>query len=244
MGYFRSDDNYIYLDCPSCEFYIPEYYFSEKKGGFATDMGNTIEVLGVFDVGFFDTNGKLVKMSVLNIPTWITINVYDSESKNVDLPGESEPVKCRVVSYMKNSKIMNSSIIESKNAISSYVSFILKGKVPNNVPYDKSLSIWRKNQELNGSGLGVPSVILELILSVSYRDKKNPYVKFSETISNNPSTSLYDYTMASIRQICQFNSTSTAITFEDIDSMITSSINRGVKREKEEYSPVESLLKL
>lgn len=41
MGHFRKDDNYIYLEDNSCEFYIPKYYFDEKYN-FATDEYNSI----------------------------------------------------------------------------------------------------------------------------------------------------------------------------------------------------------
>jgi hypothetical protein len=83
-----------------------------------------------------------------------------------------------------------------------------------------------------------------MILSVSYRDKNNPYNKFSTVIGKNPSVSQFDYKMSSIREICQYTSTFTAITFEDMDLMITSSLNRSNKKVKEEEAPTEVLLKL
>jgi hypothetical protein len=116
--------------------------------------------------------------------------------------------------------------------------------VPSIVPYEKSLQIWQKNQELNSANLGVPSVIEELILSVMYRDKNDPGTKFSHVIGKDVNVSQYDYVMNNIRQICQYTSTFTALTFEDIDSMITTSLNRTRTNGHEAYSPIESLIKL
>lgn len=69
--YFKSDGQYIYLEKPYCEFYIPMKYF-ENVAGFATDLGTIIKALGVFDVSFFKDN-KVTEQKVLNVPSWITI---------------------------------------------------------------------------------------------------------------------------------------------------------------------------
>ena len=49
--------------------------------------------------------------------------------------------------------------------------------------------------------------------------------------------------MASIREICRYTSTFTAMTFEDIDSMVTSSVNRTRQNIPEPISPVETTIK-
>ena len=53
----------------------------------------------------------------------------------------------------------------------------------------------------------------------------------------------YSYFPASVRQVCQYNSTFTAVTFEDIDSMITSSLNKAREKTPENTSPVEQVIK-
>lgn len=242
MSHFKSDGKFIYLEDQYAEFYIPKFYF-DKSGGFAEDLGSTIRVLGVFDVGFFE-NDKLKEMRVLNIPVWINLFAYDTEERIVKLPGDDEPSTCIVVKYLKGEKIMNSGIIEDSSNAEAYVSFVTKGKVPPIVPYERSLQIWHKNQEMNSVDLGVPSVIEELILSVAYRSKSDPGKKFAHVIGKDPNVSQYDYTMNNIRQICQYTSTFTALTFEDIDAMITTSLNRAKSKGAEAYSPLEDLIKL
>ena len=183
-------------------------------------------------------------MKVLNLPTWIDFFVIDSEDRDVALPNDNTTTPCKVLKYSKNHKIMNSSVIEDSSNVESYLDFVTKGKVPAIVPYEDSLKIWRKNQALNSANLGVPSVIEELILSVSYRDKNNPGTKFSHVIGKDLNISQYDYIMNNIRQICQYTSTFTAITFEDFDAMVTTSLNRTRTNGAEAFSPIEDLLKL
>ena len=244
MAFFKSDNHFIYLNYPYCEFYIPLSYF-EGGAGFAEDLGQTIRTMGIFNVGFFE-NGKLTEMKIMNLPTWIEIFVYDTETRVVQMPGESKNgVNCKVIKYFEGSKVMDSSVIEDSSNAELYLKFITQGKIPHSVPYNKTLTMWKKNQSMNGINLGVPAVIEELILSASYRDAKNPTQKFARVIGKDPEhVSQYDYTMASIRQICQYTSTFTAITFEDLDSMVTTSLNRERENIPETESPIEKIIKM
>jgi hypothetical protein len=62
-------------------------------------------------------------------------------------------------------------------------------------------------------------------------------------IGKDISVSPYDYSMANIRKICQYGSTFTAMTFEDINSMITVSVNRTREKKNEMESPIEKIIK-
>lgn len=240
--YFKSDGSFIILTAPYAEFYIPQDFF-KSTSGFAEDRGSSIRCIGLFDVGFFE-NGELKEMRVMNIPTWIEVFVHDSEVRKVKLPGSDELTPCRVLMFYEGMKIMEDSIIQDSSNAELYLKLICSGKIPQSVPYGKSAQIWRKNQLLNGVHLGVPAVIEELILSVSYRDKKNPGEKFSKVIGKDKTVSEYDYVMASIRQICQWSSTFTALWFEDFDSMVTTSLNRTREKKPEADSPLEKIIKM
>jgi len=241
--YFKSDGRYIYLLKKYCEFYIPMSYFDDTAG-FAQDHGATINAMGIFNVGFFE-NGQLKEIRMLNLPSWITIYVYDSVNKSVKLPGDADPTPCRILQFYEGNKVMNSSIIQDSENCEKYLDFILKGKIPNTLPYDASLPLWRKNQVMNSVHLGVPSVIEELILSATYRYKNDVSQKFARVIGKDPDKiSQYDYKMVNVRQICQFTSTFTAVTFEDIDSMITTSLNRTREKKTETPSPIEKVIKM
>ena len=237
MSEFRSDGNYIYLDAPYCEFYIPMMYFDTTKR-FAEDLGDKIDVLGVFNVGFFK-DGKMTSMRTLKLPTMIQIFVQDSEYREVVLlNGENTP--CKVVKYLKDAKIMQSMVFNDDAYAKTFLQWITGGKVPSVIPYSKANEVWTKNQELNKVNFGVPSLYRELILSVMYRDPDDMSKKFAAVADEHGD---YDYVMGSIRQICQYNSTFTALTFEDIDSMITTSLNKSREHSKEIVSPVEQIIK-
>lgn len=241
--YFTSKDGYIYVTASYVEFYIPQEFF-KLNSKFAEDCGETVKAIGLFDVGIFE-NGKLKEMRIFNIPTWIEIYAYDNEVRNIMLPKTDVEVPCRVLPFHKGAKVMSSTVIQDASNAEAYLNLICGGKVPNSVPYGKSAQLWRKNQQMNGVHLGVPAVIEELILSVSYRAKDNPSIKFAKDIGRNDSKATeYDYSMASIRQICQYASTFSAMWFEDFDSMAISSLNRGRMKKPEAESPLEKIIKM
>lgn len=239
MGVFKSDGSFIYLEASYCEFYIPMYYFDTTRR-FAEDMSDHIDVLGLFNVGIFE-NGKLKEMKTLNLPTMISIFVYDSELREVQM-SNGESLQCKVVKYLKGAKIMQSMIFEDDTNSKNYLQFITSGNLPRIIPYSKAATVWRKNQELNNVHFGVSSLYLELILAVMHRNPNDLSQKFAK-IASKDGVSEYDYATASIRQICQYNSTFTALTFEDIDSMITTSLNKSREKVKETESPVEQIIK-
>ena len=239
---FNSDGNFIYLKQPYCEFYIPQSFF-KSSAGFAEDRGEIIRGIGLLDVGIFK-DGKLIEMKTLNIPTWIEMYVHESEDRNVQLPGSEGLTPCKVLIYYQGSKVMAAKIIEDSSNAELYLSLICGGKVPTSVPYGKAAQLWRKNQRMNGVHLGVPAVIEEMILAVAYRDKANLGQKFCKVIGQKKNVSEYDYSMASIRQICQYASTFTALWFEDFDSMVTTSLNRTREKKPEANSPLEKIIKM
>ena len=242
-SYFKSDGKYIYLEADYAEFYLPESYFDEN-GKFAEDKGDTIRTLGVFNVGIFEKD-KLKEMRVFNVPTWIELFSHNTENRIVNIAnkkGDIEEVKCKVLNYQKGAKIMSSSVIQDSSNAEDYMNLIIKGKLPSCIPYSRMMDMWSKNLNLNNVGFGVMNVINEMILAAMCRDKRDPSKKFAHVVTTELLTD-YDYKMNNVRQICQYTSTFNALTFEDMDSMITTSLNRTKTKGTETPSPVETILK-
>lgn len=239
---FRSDGTDVFVDCNYFEMYIPDSYFD--NGSRCEDLGNMINLFGVTTVGIFDKSGKFERYATLNIPSWNKYYVYDSEKRSMDLPGLGK-ANCTVYKYMKGHKLCISNILEDSSNAQLFLRDITYGKLPASIPYNKSLFLWRKNQQMNKVNFGVPSVIQEVVLSCSYRYKKDPSIKFAKIIGRKGTTAtMFDYEMASIRRICQVTSTFTGITFESFDDMVTTAINRSREHGNETPSPLEDLLKL
>ena len=238
---FRADEDYIYLNIPYCEFYIPTEYFAMGKK-FAEDFTDKIHTIGLFNIGIFEDD-KLVDVKVFNVPIYLDIMVYDYDVRMIDV-GSGTPVECRVYKYYQDSIICRSFIAENSGVAQTFLQLIISGSMPGTIPYSQCLSVWRKNLELSGVNLGVSSAIMEMILAVMYRDAKDPSKKYCIRYGSSEDSSEFDYMSASIRQICQYNSTFTGIIYEDIDSMITSAINRNRNGKEEGETPMEKIVKM
>lgn len=243
QGVLGTDGKNIILNDKYMEIYVPEFYF-DKSYNFAEDLGDHYNVFGILNVGIFNNGGTLGYMDTLNIPSNIMLNVYEMEYRTVFLPGYGN-TNCRVVKYYEKNQICKNFLIQDSLNAQTFLRCVIYGKLPNTIPYSKSIQIWHKNQAMNSVNFGVPSIIQEVVLRVMYRNKDNVAEPFSKVIGRaDKRVSDYDYKMVSVRQVCQYASTFSAITFEDFDSMVTTSVNREREHRKENDSPVEALFKM
>ena len=97
---------------------------------------------------------------------------------------------------------------------------------------------------MNDMVFDVPSVILEMLLATSYRDPKDLSKKFATVYGQSADASPFAYRMINNRQISQYASTFTAMTFEDFDAMVTASVNRTMQHKEETISPLEKIIKM
>jgi hypothetical protein len=239
----RDDGENIIFTGNYLEMYIPAFYFEGKLG---EDLGTSLRVFGLFNAKVFDDKNKPLKLETFNVPAMIHIFPSEVEKKDLQLiSGQDDEVETYYVAkFYKGNKIMQNSIPQDSGNVELFLSLLTGGKVPKTIPYGQVLQVWQKNLELNGVKLGVTSTVLEIIISEIYRNKKKPEETFAKVIGKDPTTSEYAYRTANIREICARNSTFAALTFEDMDQMITSSLNINKYNKQESNSPIEKIIKM
>jgi hypothetical protein len=211
---------------------------SHYDSSLVEELGSYMRLFGTVSVRLGSN-----KYDTLNVPSWHNYNVFSSDSETVDLPGIGS-TKCRVFHYEVGHELCNAMVVRDSENAQSYLTQIIYGKIPGTIPYDKSLALWNKNQEINSVNFGVASLTLEVVLSCSYRFRKDPTIPFGRAYANGLTKDKYEYEMASFRRICQLSSTFAGITAESFDDMVTSATNKSRTHAEETYSPLEMLLKL
>jgi len=239
--FIKNDGENLIFTGNYLEFYIPSFYFESK---FAENYGSAINVFGLFNVRMFDDKGSALQLETFNMPSMIYIYPTEVEKRDIQLIDDSEIESYYVAKFYRGSMIMNNSIAQDANNVELFIDFLFRGKIPKTIPYSSILSIWQKNLSINGVEIEVTSTILEIIIAEIYRDKNKPEQTFAKVIGKNPSVSQYAYKAANIREICTRNSTFAAITFEDLDSMFTASLNINKYNKQETESPVEKIIKM
>jgi hypothetical protein len=239
----KDDGEHLVFNGSYMEMYIPEFYFEGKLG---EDLGSSLRVFGLFNIRTFDDKSKPLKLETFNVPTMIYIHPSEVEKRKIQLiEGSDDEVEAyRVAKFYKGNILMQNSIPQDASNVELFLKVLTSGKVPKTIPYGQVLQVWQKNLALNGVKLGVTSTVLEIIISEIYRNKKKPEEKFAKLIGLKPNTSEYAYRAANIREICARNSTFAALTFEDMDQMITSSLNIAAYGKEESDSPIEKIIKM
>lgn len=238
--FLKNNGNSIVFTGHYLEIYIPEKFFETKL---AQIEGSTVRTFGLLYCAVFDQKDKPIVKDIINLPTTIYLNLKDIESRKLNLHENDTDGSYKVVKFYKDDNIMPAGLQPNSTNAEMFVDMLIGGKL-DYVPYDRLLEVWMTNLRLNKMKLGVSSAVLELILGELYRDKSDPSYKFSRAVNANPKISQYKYRAAGVRELCSRNSTFAALTFEDMDSMITSSLNMNKYNKKQSESPIEKVIKM
>lgn len=241
--YATDNGNHIIFNGHHMEIYIPEVYFNSKL---SVSQGNTIETFGLLPYSIFDAKDKEIDNGILNLPTMIilTPTELNEVKKHIKNDPDTEPKKYTACRFYKGDKITPSNIRVDSSNVEMFINTIFNNKIGGYIPYNKLLDIWEKNLETNNIKLGVSASNLEIIIAEICRDKNNLNQTFAKVIGKNPSVSQYMYKTANMREICSRNSTFAALTFEDMDAMITTSLNIKNYNKKQVESPIEKIIKM
>ena len=240
--YLSDNGTDIIFNGECLEAYIPEFYFKNNKLG--ERLGSSIKAFGLFNVRVFIGN-KGLKLETFNLPSMIFLYPSVIETKKLKLIDEQDDEEEYVVlKFFKGSKVTPNTISQDATNVELFLDFICGGKLPKTIAYNQIIQIWQKNLTLNNINFGVTSTILEIIVMEIYRNKKKPEETFAKLWGVEPNVSQYSYKRANIREICAKNSVFAALTFEDMDSMITSSLNITNYKRTETESPIEKIIKM
>lgn len=238
----RKDDSVIFTG-NYMEAYIPIYYFEK---GIANENGDTLDLFAIFNFKVFSTinpDRKTARLLTFKFPSSIITKPHSSDDEDLELISGSGEQRYRVLKYFKGDKILTTiNVVQSITNVEKFIDLLNAGKLPNTLKYDMILDLFLKNLSINKVNLDVSSVVLESMITEVYRYKDDRALAFRKVIGKNKKISEYDYATANMREIAELGSTFTALTFEDIDTMITASINRKLYNREEAQSPVEKII--
>lgn len=242
MKFFKEDKDSLLVDVNYLEVYIPKDYFDDNK--IAAIIGNTLSTFGIFYIGVFNSENDSFesgKIYNINIPSTVVLTFTDSYYIKRKLKNNIDEKDYLVLTYKKNDMfIENLNVIKDGDNVDKFVKMLFGGKVPEDVPYSKVLELFKEISSLNGMSFG-SSVISEFVLSELYRSKSDISKPLRLTPGGNYGEN--DYKAVNIKTIPSLNSTFTAISFEDINQSIISSIKKTRENEDEIESPIEKVIK-
>lgn len=234
----RVKDTIIFNDDGEMVYYVPEKYFNGKN---AVVVGEYVDVMGIFNYDVFSKTGKSIGgLRQFNYPaifrckpTKIT-KVKDFTFKNTN----SEPADYRILSFKKDAEVISSVKIPRKVAYAeNFIDLLIRGNLPNTVPYDELQNYIIKNANISGFNYGISAQIFGLVISELCRDPNN----LTNPFRLSKMQSMTDYKSLSIEKVPKFISPYTAITSQNPDECISASIN-ATKNDKHKPSPLEKVM--
>ena len=240
---FTEKDEQLVFTGNYCEVYIPRFYF---ENGIAQQLGSKVETMGLFNFKVFSDEKKKdnTMTHTFEFPSPILMAPSSISFQTLKVVDDVDEDAFAILKFYKNDVfISNLCVTQSSDNCEKFLKLLNGGKLPNTILYNKLLSVWFSNLDINKVNLSVPAAVMELIISEVYRDKKDLSRPFRFKAGGPGKVSMYDYKTANLKDISNFNSTFTAVTFEDIDFALTSSVTKTRTKGKEVESPIEKTIK-
>lgn len=240
-----SKNNVTYLNEGRLEIFTPQSYL-----GSSTDIdGEKVKCLGLVPYKFYSkiTDKKPSKIGVFNSPSKTTFYPVDIEQNVTDriwtgVYSESNENEYMKLTFESGGKLYDQFGVKGLDNVVLFTDLLLGGKIDNNIPYTILATAWIKNMTMNNVSLSVPAPVINMIISELCRSQKDPNKKFAYVIGKDPKVSPVSYKFANIREICASNSVYAALSFEDMNSMLDSSLNMTAQGKPQNISPVEQIM--
>ena len=230
---FKVSNNYEKI-----EVLIPDQYF---KTGIAKLLGVNVSTLGIVNMVMYPAKGGKPEIMQLTLPIQLEFNT-DEELYKQDYELDGKPVTFNICTIYKGNYISNNTkhIKSLFNSI-AFVDWFNGGKISDTVPYSEVPEVFSDAAQMNGIGLGVPKVLINIMISEMCRDADEEAIPYRFKI-NKIGKDDGSYKFIPIKQIPQTSSVLAALAFEDIGKSLRNSVVQTEKGVAQRTSPIEKML--
>lgn len=244
LNFLEKVDNSVIFNGNLLEIYIPSEFFTINIAEFEGEM---IKTIGIFNFIYYPNERKIKQgeMHIMKLPMKIKFE-FDNFRKEKTIIGNAvEETEYYIFDLINgNLFIDNLEKEQSANNSKDFIYLLHSGHLPQALKYEDIIKLYIESITLNKVKLNNMSVIFEMTIAELQRSLKNIEIPFRILIGKNGSTvSSYDYQNISLKSLPSINSTFNAMTFENINQAIISSIKKTRNNEKENKSPVEEIIK-
>lgn len=228
----EEDDKAIFTGKGEVIYYVPKKYFDKKV---ASIIGEKVECLGIFQYCYFDETGKKGKLKWFKFPTIIECIPSSISNQVFQLDGTNEETEYRLLHFSEGSELL-SSVYTTKSALNveAFLKMLDSASLAPGIPYEEIYEYMVLNAQYNNFSYKVSHQILGLVISELCRDPDD----ISKPFRLSKYTDSKSYKMIGIKNVPKYTSSFTALTSEDPDAAIASTIiNKGTGT-----SPLERVL--
>lgn len=218
------------------EAFIPTSFFDSN---FATNIGNNLEVLGMF---WFRVDGRMYE---LKFPVKLMMGFTDTRTEKGFRLALNIPAADYTVYVLHNGDpfIVDRNYQVGLDPLQFFLMKIIEGgKIPAYIAYSDVANIFFDALIASDikTGLSVPAVSLEFLLSEQLRTKANMSNPFRKNYNGKND---YAYKMVKMTKIPQLSSTFSSLIGEDSNNQLVNSVLRTREGKTEIESPIEKIIK-
>jgi hypothetical protein len=245
---FIKENDLIKLNVPYAEIYLPFDIVGDpdKESPVAYWYGDGMRTIGLFNMRFYnspDDDRDSAKLRELNYPNSIVTYPSDWEIANLKLSEDLDEDKYYILKYNKGDVIMNDLIEQKSQNCERFLNLLIKGKLPSGISYTDLFFSWLKNFKINNVNPGVPSLIMQFIISENCRSKDNPMLQFRK-VAGKGNVNPTDYKVYNMVNVASHTSVMAALAFERFGDMLTASLNMTKSGTKQNKSPLERIISM
>ena len=227
--------NKVLYDGVKAEFFIPDYFF---KADYAEEIGSSYNVFGCFETFHYNNENdprSKAKKAAFQYPLKFITHPDEIGEETVDIGDGLQ--KYKVLIYYRNATVFeNADLIKSADNVYNYTKLLMNGKL-DMMSYEDILRMFELCKYYNGVDLAVPGFYEETMIAEFYRNPKN-ITELARFIAKTDGTKVKGINE---REKVSFTSTFSAITFEDVDTMLTASINAKLEGKVDTPSEMEKV---
>jgi hypothetical protein len=238
------NDSLIYNeDNKEFQFFVDEVFFNDNtKEPIARIEGEYVSMLGICNWCIVDSNGKRSEFKPFCFPTVILCKPNSIEKvKEFKINKDSDSSDYRILHFKKGDEVISQTRVPEliENAELFYKLYILTGKLPNTIDYDKLWELFIENLELTGNSYGMMAQLFGIITAELSRDPKDIRRPFRLTNMN----SMNNYKSINVKMLPNYISPYTALISENFDESVMSAIMLSDKDDKDiPQSPLEKVI--
>lgn len=225
------------------EVYLPKMYLDEE---IMQVFGNKISTIGIFNFRIFSSEDKKEKsrMNTYTFSSIIEMHPSSFDVEKLEIFDELEEDSFITLKFYKGDVFIDDlRVVKQTTNTELFLKILNAGKIPRTIKYDRVLKLLLTSMNINGVNFGVPSTVLEVVITEIYRNRENLGESYRFFAGSGKSKSLLDYETISLKAVSYHNSTFTALTFEDFDYALVTSVNKTKYDKTETVSPVEKVIK-
>ena len=232
---FREKDNVIYVDTFAIEVYLPYDYLDKEYRGISYYqlIGTKVQFFGVGNMKFFKDQKELdnpltVPIQTLGIPMILSSEPSEIDTREVTFIKGGKSRKCIVLRYYKNNMFLTETNAIKRNENDMIMMARLEGGKLDHTTPEEAFNILSDAQKMNGVSFRIPPEELEIFVSERYRtgDESGNTQRLRMSDADEEDIDMDDIVSLNMRQEAMKTNTYQAITHEDINTALISSVNR------------------